>query len=73
MGCWAHVEPLSGNELFEARQVIPEITHRVTLRYGVPASPEMVFKWGDRVLGIISVIDVEERHRELTVACKEIV
>lgn len=30
---WARVEPLSGRELFQAQQVRPDISHKVTLRY----------------------------------------
>ena len=69
---WAQVETLSGTELFESRAVQPEITHRVTLRYGADVTPRDRFRWGDRVFGILAVPDMEGRRRELQIACKEL-
>ena len=70
---WALVEPLSGDELFESRRVQPEVTHTVTLRYGASVTPVDRLVWGSRVFGILSVIDVGERRRELKLLCKELV
>lgn len=68
---WAAVEPLRGREFFDAEQVQAEISHRVRLRYrpGVDATMRVLF--GSRVFQIQSVIDVDERRRELQLMCRE--
>ena len=70
---WASVEPLRGQELFAAQQINAEITHRVRLRYcdDLTASHRLVF--GSRSLNILSILNPEERNRELEVMCKEAV
>ena len=70
---WALVEPLSGEELFESKAIQPQITHRVTLRYGNDVTTRDRLVWASRVFGILGVINTEERNRELVLACKELV
>lgn len=68
---WGAVVPLSGRELFEAQQVVPDTTHRVEIRYypGLTASHQLLHD--GRVLQIQSVIDVDERKIDHHVMCKE--
>ena len=69
---WAAVEPLRGREFFDAEQVQAEISHRVVLRYrsGITSTMRLLHK--GRVLHIQSPpIDVDERHRELQLMCRE--
>lgn len=69
------VEPLQGKELWEAQKATAEVTHRITMRYGVDVLPE------DRVINttgaahvtyeVTAVINVAQRNRELQVMCVE--
>jgi SPP1 family predicted phage head-tail adaptor len=68
----AAIVPLSGTELFEARQFTPSVSHRVEIRYyaGIKASWQVVY--GARKFNIKSIIDIEERHREMHLMCEEL-
>lgn len=67
----ASVEPRSGLERTEDQAVAAEVTHVVRIRYREGVTPDMRVKFGDRVLEIESVVDVDERGRELVLLCKE--
>jgi SPP1 family predicted phage head-tail adaptor len=66
------VEPLQGRELWTAKQVVAEVTHRIRFRHlsGVVPTQRVVF--GSRTFEILSVINPEERNRELELLCKEV-
>jgi len=68
---WAAVEPLRGREFFDAEQVQAEISHRVVLRYRSGLTTTMRLLHLTRVLHIGTIIDVDERHRELQLMCRE--
>ena len=68
---WGEVVPLSGRELFQARQVEAEVTHRVTIRYRDGVSPKHRVIHKNRTLEVVSVLDREERERWLDLVCKE--
>jgi len=73
---WASVEPLAGRELWNARQVQPDVTHRVTLRY--ESGMAINTKWrlrlaSGRILDIVSVTRPEERPIDWVLDCKEAV
>ena len=68
---WASIEPLSGRELFQAQQVQAEVTHRVRMRYLAGVTAKMTGLFGTREFQILSVINPEERNRELVLMCKE--
>lgn len=68
---WAAVEPLRGREMFDAEQVQAEISHRVILRYRSGLDSTYRLLLASRVLQIQTVIDVDERHRELHLMCRE--
>lgn len=70
---WAAVEPLSGREYWQAQQIAAETSIRVRLRYMAGVDTKMRVLYGTRVLEILSIVDVEERHRELQLMCREIV
>lgn len=70
---WAQVEPLSGTELFEAKQITPEITHKVTFRYGTNVTPRDRLIHRERYFEIIAALDQDERRRETVASCKELV
>ena len=70
---WASVEPLRGNERYTAQQVQAELTHKVTIRYRAGIKPQMRLVYGNRILEIEAVIDVEERHKWIELLCSEII
>ncbi len=75
---WAEIEPLSGREFFEGAALDREITARIRMRYlsGLTADMRIVRggvesngdpKTGADVWDIQSVINVDQRNRELEV------
>ena len=49
------------------------MTHRVLLRYMAGIETEMRIRYGKRILEIVSVRDVNERHEYLQLLCRELV
>lgn len=70
---WAAVVPLTGREYYEAKALNAELTHKVTIRYRRNVQTTWRVLYGSRALGIVSVADVEERHEQLELLCKEVV
>lgn len=70
---WAAIEPLQGREFFNAQQVNAEVTTRIRVRYRSGVTPAMRMLLGSRVFDIQSVINLDERNRELHLMCKEVV
>ena len=72
---WASVVPLSGREYWSAQQVQSDVTHGVTMRYleGLTSKHRLRLLHSQRVLNIQSVLDVDERHREMQLMCVEVV
>lgn len=68
---WAAIEPQSGREFVAARQVHSELTHIITVRGPLNVRPDMRVRLGQRILDIIAVMDVEERHFEIRLLCRE--
>ena len=81
----AMVEPLSGRDLDSARQIDPRISHRVSLRYWRDYVSDL--KGGrtrlvyhpsarsddDRTFEPVTPpLDVDERHVEIQIACREL-
>lgn len=69
---WASVEPLNGREYVEAGKVNAEVTTRIKGRYISGVLPAMRAMFGTRVFSIVSVININERNRELELMCREI-
>lgn len=67
----ASIEPISGREYFAAQSTQADVTHRVSLRYLPGITPKMRVTFGSRVFDILSVINVDERNRELQLMCRE--
>jgi SPP1 family predicted phage head-tail adaptor len=66
---WAAVEPVSGREYWAAAAVQAETTVKVTMRYlpGITPYHRLLFK--GKLYDIQSVINTEERNRELVLMC----
>lgn len=70
---WGAVEPLSGREYWQAQQTASETSIRVRVRYLAGVVPTMRVLYGSRVFEILSIVDQEERHRELQLMCRELI
>jgi len=68
---WAAIEPLSGQEIEDARQVAARATTKVTIRYrdGVHAGMRLVHESG--VLGIEAVLNERMADRWLVLLVRE--
>lgn len=64
---------MAGREYYQARAINAEISHRVTIRYRSGLKTSWRLLYGTRALEIISIADVEEKHIELELLCKEAV
>ena len=71
-GIWAWVEPLQGNEQLQAMQTGMKRPHRITMRYRAGMAATQTLLYGTRVFDIKSVIDPDEKHRELIVMADEV-
>ncbi|HFK1431591.1 TPA: phage head closure protein [Bacillus cereus] len=69
---WAAVNPLRGREFWQAASVNAENTIRVEIRYRKGITSDMRILYGERILEITNVIDVEEKHKEMHLMCKEV-
>jgi len=70
---WASVNPINGREFFAGMQVKSEITTRITIRYLSTVKSSMRAIYRDITYDIQSVIDLNERHREMELMCRELV
>lgn len=69
---WAAVEPLRGREYFQAQQTHAEVSYRVRIRHRADILPTMRVLHAGKTLEILSVINIDERNRELHLMCKEL-
>lgn len=70
---WGMVKPIAGQEFFTSQQVNSDITHIVRIRYwsGLLLTPSQRLVHRDRNLNIKSVVNLDERRREVEVMCTE--
>jgi len=68
---FAGIEPLNVREVFLAQQMKSEVTHKVTIRYYSGVQTDWRVLWGSRQFNIVSIINPEERNREMVLLCTE--
>lgn len=72
---WVSIDPGSGREFSDAKQLNPELSHIVRMRYraGVTAKHRIIYVANDvrRAFSIVSVADPLERHEQLILMCSE--
>lgn len=68
---WAAVEPIRGREYILLKNTNSELTVRIRIRYLPGVTNAMRVVYDDRVFNIESVIDVDERHKEMHLMCAE--
>jgi SPP1 family predicted phage head-tail adaptor len=69
---YAEIEPLTGQQLTEARQVHSEVSHRVRIRYLKGLTAACQVEWQSRKLQIVAVMNAEERDTMWTLLCREL-
>jgi SPP1 family predicted phage head-tail adaptor len=74
---WGKIEPLTGREYNQAQQMQSNVTHKITTELlpqnKGPANSRMRLKHGTRTFEVQSVVNVNERSRELEWMCTEVV
>ena len=67
----ADIKPLQGREFYDAQQINAELTTVVTIRWlpDVRADDRVVY--GDRILTIVWVRNIDSRDHALDLVCKE--
>ena len=70
---YAAVEPLAGRQWFAALQVQAQVSHSIRIRWSPDwaLGPKDRIKFGTRVFDIVSVLNIQERNRELVVQALE--
>lgn len=68
----ARVEPLQGNELLRAMQTGMQRPHRFTIRYRTGITGAKTLLYQGRTFDIKSIVDPEEKHRELQLMSDEV-
>jgi SPP1 family predicted phage head-tail adaptor len=69
---WAAISPLLGRNYFAAQQVQTEATTKINTRYFSDIKRNMFIEYGDITYEIIDIQDVNMRHEELVIYCKEV-
>jgi SPP1 family predicted phage head-tail adaptor len=74
---WGNIHPLTGREYQQAQQMQSNVSHKITTELLPqnlgPATSRMRLKHGTRTFEVQSVVNVEERNRELEWMCTELV
>lgn len=69
---WASIEPLTGRQFLLAAQATLETTHEIRIRWQPEVTAKMRIVFEGRTFGIETIMNVEERDRELVLMCKEL-
>ena len=67
----AGIEPVTVREYFGSQQPKGEVTHKVVIRYYKGVQLDWRVLWGTRQFNIVSIINVDERNKEMVLLCKE--
>lgn len=72
---WCKVAPITAREQMRSQQLKVDVSHIVTTHYSRNLRTDWRFMYVERgetrYLNIIGIVDVEERHEELEIACGE--
>ena len=68
----ASIEPISSTEQFTAQQFLPEITHKIRIRYMPGISHKYRILYNGRVFEIAPPRNIDERNRELEILAREV-
>lgn len=70
---WASIEPLTGQELFQAQQVSARASIKFRIRWLNGLLPTMRIKFGNRIFSIVSGLNLMEEGEEHLLMCQEAV
>lgn len=70
---WCEIRPLRGKEYLEAVALNAKTTYKITMRYTEDITEKNYLRYKNKIFNIDSIIDVENRHRELEIMCNEYV
>jgi len=68
---WGSILPNAGRKYYEALQGSSEVTGEAHIRYRTDILPTMRILHGSRVLSIVSIVNPQERNKELLIYYKE--
>lgn len=71
---WASIEPLRGQEAYNAKQVQAEVSHRIRIFYDsdlAAIGPKWDVLYATRAFDILSAIDISEASREFEIMATE--
>jgi SPP1 family predicted phage head-tail adaptor len=66
------IDPVSGKEYYEAQQTQSSVSHKIRIRYKSGVLPSMRINFKGRIFAIESVINWEERNRDMMLMCSEV-
>lgn len=71
---WARIEAITLREMFQANQLVSQISHTITMRYQstVPVAPGMQILFGTHTYTVQAVNNIEERGVLLRLLCLQI-
>jgi len=69
---WANIAPLSGREYLSNNELRSSVTHRIFIRFIKGVDSSMRIKHGSRIFDIDSIINTDERSRELVIIAEEV-
>jgi len=67
----AQIIPVNGREYFSASQERASVTHKIKMRYLPGITEEMRIKFDDRIFEIESIINFQEKNKELEIMATE--
>jgi SPP1 family predicted phage head-tail adaptor len=68
---WFAMLDQSGREVVTAREVLPEMTHTLMIRYRAGVTGKLRFVYGARIFDVLAVRNPEEANEMLLLDCKE--
>lgn len=68
---WAEIKPVRGREYFQAHAENVAADTRIILPYIAGITSKMRVRFGSRIYDIETVINIDERNRELNLMCVE--
>ena len=75
---WGAINPGRGREFESAKAQHAELTHVVTLRYESAIDTawrqsNIRLKYGERIFNVLTLVNKDERDRELLIYCEELI
>jgi SPP1 family predicted phage head-tail adaptor len=71
INAWAEITARSQREYMNGNANQSEITHEIRMRYRSGVTPDMRFSYNGRYFRFVSVVNVDERDRELYIEATE--